>query len=645
MEKLDLNPNFSFTPFDTWTRTSPGSDDIVDLVIIVYRDFPNSLIFGSKWTGYSSIWLPAGGYYSVVDQKKIIGGFGYGSGVQMRGAHNGLDYSVFQAAHEFGHKLFGTTGHIKFGLANLSLMGDSPVWNSSRGMCAWEREKLGWIDYIVKEDDEIFELQDYFNEDEAVKIKLPNTDIEYFILENRQKIVKDYDLAGAQGIYSYHVKGGDQMLPEYMDVECADGNFKWHFDETTLKVTKLHPDPFFGNDEMDYQIKFDSDGDGEQEIYGCFIEGGYIKDAAWGDYNDAFDEKYNNVFSPTSNPPSTNGVNHPFTVEILENKNGLGVYKIQLHYNNAYAGKPSKPFGVVGHTHTYGSNGSTSARAFLDWSDYWDDDHDEWEVYRAVASVNGPKPDLSDYEFVTNAIQPSMTPRINVFDYGDDKKIYYRIKARDKEGKRSTFSDPISDWAPPETPIINITRSFSGHPVVSWDEPKSDDLEVFLRKKVGDEWEDPIKMTGTHYEDLSVDWPVGHLVNEADFYYYTYKQRRSNLQSPQSEVINAWGEGEDWLYKNGSEYDAIPKIYDLSQNYPNPFNPSSIIKYQLPSDSHVSLIVYDILGKEVVELINEHQSAGYYFINFDGSFLSSGMYIYRIIAGNYIDSKKMLLLK
>jgi len=645
-EKLDLDSNFSFSLFDTWSRTSPEADGIIDLVFIIYRDFPNSLIFGSKWTGNSSLWLPSGrGYFSESDQKRIMGGFENGSGVQLRAAHNGLDYTVFQAAHEFGHKLFGTTGHIKFGLANLSLMGDSPVWNSSRGMCAWEREKLGWIDYRVKDNDEVFKMHDYMHTGDAVKIKLPNTESEFFILENRQRIVKEYDLAGAQGIYIYHVKGSDQRLPEYMDVECADGNYKWNFDKTNLTVTKLRPDPISGNDEMDYYIKYDSDGDGELEIYGCFIEGGYYKDAAWGDYNDAFDDKYNNIFSPTSNPSSTNDANHPFTVEILENINGSGVYKIQLHYNNAYAGKPSKPFGLVGYTHTYGDNGSTLARAFLDWADYWDDDHNEWEVYRAVVSTSETKPPLSSYEFVTNAIQPSMTPKINILDYGDDKKIYYRIKAKDRQGKRSVFSDPVSDWAPPESPIISVSRSISGHPFIRWDEPKSNDLDVYLRKKIGNTWEPPIKVTGTYYEDTSVDWPFGQLANEAKFYYYTYKQRRLNLQSPQSEVIYAWGEGEDWSLKIASESNGTPKYYELNQNYPNPFNPTSIINYQLAGESHVLLIVYDILGKEVVNLVNEHQPAGYYMVSFDGTNLSSGVYIYRIVAGDYTNSKKMLLIK
>ena len=91
--------------------------------------------------------------------------------------------------------------------------------------------------------------------------------------------------------------------------------------------------------------------------------------------------------------------------------------------------------------------------------------------------------------------------------------------------------------------------------------------------------------------------------------------------------------------------DQIPTQYSLSQNYPNPFNPSTKIEYSLPEASYVDLKVYDILGNEIVTLVNEEQSAGTYRADFTSSNLSSGFYIARLIVGNQVKTIKMSLLK
>jgi len=89
----------------------------------------------------------------------------------------------------------------------------------------------------------------------------------------------------------------------------------------------------------------------------------------------------------------------------------------------------------------------------------------------------------------------------------------------------------------------------------------------------------------------------------------------------------------------------IPEKFSLSQNYPNPFNPSTVIGYRIPVPSNVTLKIYDVLGREVSTLVNEEKPAGNYKVNFDGSNLASGVYLYRIIAGKYMQTKKMILLK
>ena len=89
----------------------------------------------------------------------------------------------------------------------------------------------------------------------------------------------------------------------------------------------------------------------------------------------------------------------------------------------------------------------------------------------------------------------------------------------------------------------------------------------------------------------------------------------------------------------------IPTKFSLSQNYPNPFNPCTTIKYSIPQTSFVSITVYNILGKEVSKLINEEKLSGSYEVQFDGNKLSSGVYFYRLQAGNFSETKKLMLLK
>lgn len=83
----------------------------------------------------------------------------------------------------------------------------------------------------------------------------------------------------------------------------------------------------------------------------------------------------------------------------------------------------------------------------------------------------------------------------------------------------------------------------------------------------------------------------------------------------------------------------------LSQNYPNPFNPSTIIHYQLPTENWVTLKVYDLLGREVATLVNEVKKTGNYEVIFDGCKLPSGLYFYQLRAGNFSQSKKLILLR
>tara|TARA_R110002124_G_scaffold257722_5_gene423424 strand:- start:193 stop:693 length:501 start_codon:yes stop_codon:yes gene_type:complete len=94
-----------------------------------------------------------------------------------------------------------------------------------------------------------------------------------------------------------------------------------------------------------------------------------------------------------------------------------------------------------------------------------------------------------------------------------------------------------------------------------------------------------------------------------------------------------------------NEQVSLPVEFNLFQNYPNPFNPSTTIKYGIPEASHVSILVYNMLGKKVATIVDERKSSGWYTVRFDASNLASGFYFYRIIAKDFIGIKKMMLIK
>jgi hypothetical protein len=87
------------------------------------------------------------------------------------------------------------------------------------------------------------------------------------------------------------------------------------------------------------------------------------------------------------------------------------------------------------------------------------------------------------------------------------------------------------------------------------------------------------------------------------------------------------------------------RTFSLEQNYPNPFNPSTMIKFELPRRSYVSLIAYDILGRKVCSLVNERRDAGVHEVKFDGTGLAGGVYFYRLSTETFVETRKLLLLK
>jgi len=110
-----------------------------------------------------------------------------------------------------------------------------------------------------------------------------------------------------------------------------------------------------------------------------------------------------------------------------------------------------------------------------------------------------------------------------------------------------------------------------------------------------------------------------------------------------------WGTVSKYAWKDITDVKEIkpniPTKFSLLQNYPNPFNPTTKIKFDIPRRSQVKLIVYDIIGRVVETLVNKEMKPGSYEASFNGNALASGVYFYRMQAGSFVESKKLLLLK
>ena len=114
--------------------------------------------------------------------------------------------------------------------------------------------------------------------------------------------------------------------------------------------------------------------------------------------------------------------------------------------------------------------------------------------------------------------------------------------------------------------------------------------------------------------------------------------------------MGALGVGCDAIDLSLSDAPRVPMAYTFHQNYPNPFNPTTTLSYELPKESFVDITIYDMLGNVVNNLVNTNQSSGYKSIQWDatnnqGEPVSAGVYLYKIQAGDFVDTKKMILLK
>jgi hypothetical protein len=381
---------------------------------------------------------------------------------------------------------------------------------------------------------------------------------ESFYFENHQK-VSIYDDATTnpndKGIFILHF-ANDTYQGDNVRVVTADGFWNWSapnysdvwgnylpsFKKVSVNRNGLgNRDKIFLNDTTkDFIYSFINNDN--QVTNGDFLHG-Y-------NFNDAFNTKSNDVFSPWSNPPAYTWSGNPtnFLMEVM-NQSGT-IITVSFTSTDAWAGKPSKPF--LGFWSMNSTNTSAYGNVSLAWG------ADLWDGLPIEPDINWSELQMSlDSTSWSTIYQGS--DRIwngNILKYNSTIKFnsQFRVRVRDNQSQWSMWSNIIS-------------RSFSENTLTS------------------------------------VNDTAAKINNE------------KNLN------------------------------YTLEQNYPNPFNPSTTIRYQIPGQGLVTLKVYDELGREIETLINQYQSKGSHEISFNATKISSGIYYYQLKTGNFVLTKKMILLK
>ena len=203
----------------------------------------------------------------------------------------------------------------------------------------------------------------------------------------------------------------------------------------------------------------------------------------------------------------------------------------------------------------------------------------------------------------------------------------------DQSGTKKLFLDQLSAVIPVELTSFSA-NVIDNSVVINWSTATETNNSGFAieRSQTESEWQEVgfVPGFGTTTEPRSYSYTDAELT--PGIYFYRIKQIDYN--------------GTFKYYELGSSIEiAAPEVFDLAQNYPNPFNPATRIDYSIAKVSNVELVIFNGIGEEIAALVNEVQQPGSYSVNFNASNLSSGVYFYKIIAGDFISIKKMILLK
>ncbi|HAY33581.1 MAG TPA: T9SS type A sorting domain-containing protein [Ignavibacteria bacterium] len=645
--RLKADTTIQWLKFDQWSRNDSNNnyvyerDKYLDMMGLFFRKVIGQDFIGAVgYPGYVPLMGPSDFILFANNNDTVKVGNArnkYGSGFVVKGTNVsgplGFYRSMGIAIHEYGHYLFGNI-HSSSGI----MTSNGGMSINDLFMSGYERYKLGLLDTLTVNFNQSgsYSIKDVSGRngtgqspDFPQMLKVPITSTDFFLIENRRKISKwDVYMLGdtarldpflytgdyGKGIYIYHSNNIGLDYSGQVDIECADGLWDWanfgyeypDWSNTSPVLVKMRSSlpGIVNNDFGGLNSYYNADGISagssnvpmfsfgrkHEALNGPAIDRIYTNSnelwtsrEMWGDRWDSWNIGYNQVFSPYSNPNTKSYGNA---------KTGIFIYYKSL--TNGIAGIEVYKDGVGGHTDS------------------------------SILQITPPSKPMGlvvDYHVETeNIMRPILT-------WNHNREPDMLITSNNKKKYKI--------WRATSAGMSVVPVNYTLHNIVEIDSgtaPSYIDTTIYA---VGSGW--PGMGNTTEY-------PVRYKIQAVDKYQDT--SVRSDFDMGVGlHISDGCAECHEEEEDNINSQTDIPREYKLYSNYPNPFNPSTNIKFDLPKDVQVYIKIYDMVGREVKTLVNEFKTAGRYSVTFSGSDFASGVYYYKIKAGEFEQVRKMILLK
>ena len=256
----------------------------------------------------------------------------------------------------------------------------------------------------------------------------------------------------------------------------------------------------------------------------------------------------------------------------------------------------------------------------------------KWKKAKDADQYSIQVAESQDFTYIFSSATVVDTLKI-LWGFSEGPKYFWRVQAGNVAG-----SGPWSEIASFNTLTaptnLTLQKSALNQITLTWDNNSTSATGFVIYRMKAEQSSftiiDTLKGSGNKYVDNKIE--------QGKIYIYAIKAYNDLGESDFSNSATL-------IPTDVKKNEEIPKEYSLSQNFPNPFNPTTVINYQVPVQSNVVLKVYDTHGSEAATLVNGNRQPGFYQVSFDGSKLASGVYFYRLQTKNFMDTKKLLLVK